>query len=78
MANKDRYQHTVRVLEAYEKNVSLALKWLHDTFKTTLKKDLTEADDVVLSIAKQLRQFRNEYIRIRANNKVYLPDWSSL
>lgn len=78
MANKDRYQHTVRVLEAYEKSLSLALKWLHDTFKKTLKNDLTEAEDVVLSIAKQLRQFRADYIRDRASNKFYSPDPSSI
>lgn len=78
MANKDRYQHTVRVLEAYEKSVSLALKWLYETFRKTLKKDLAEAEDVVLSIAKQLREFRTQYIRTRASNKFYLPDPSSI
>lgn len=78
IANKDRYQHTIRVLEAYEKSLSLALKWLYDTFKQTLKKDLTDAEEVVSAIAMQLRQFRTEYIRAKANNKLYLPDPSAI
>lgn len=78
MANTDRYQHTLNVFVAYETSLSSALKWMYETFKNTLKKDLTEAEDSVLKVAKQLRQIRVEYIQTRASNKLYLPDQSAV
>lgn len=53
-----RYRHTKEVFEAYEKNTSKALEWLHETYKRTLKKDLDDAEDSVLGLAKKLRQER--------------------
>lgn len=73
MADEDRLQHTGNVLNVYQTNVSLAIKWLHDTFKKSIKKDLDEAEDLVFTTAKKLRQFRVEYIKQMAGNKQYIP-----
>lgn len=73
MADEDRYHHTNNVLNVYQKNVSLAIKWLHETFKKSIKKDLDEAEDLVLTTAKKLRQFRVEYIKQLGGTKQYIP-----
>lgn len=73
MADEDRYQHTGNVLNVYQNNIQLAIKWLHETFKKSIKKDLDDAEDLVLTTAKKLRQFRIEYIKQIAGNKPYLP-----
>lgn len=73
MADEDRYEHTKNVLNVYQNNISMSIKWLHETFKKSVKKDLDEAEDLVLTTAKKLRQFRIEYIKQMAGNKQYLP-----
>ncbi|XP_058818716.1 uncharacterized protein LOC131681742 isoform X2 [Topomyia yanbarensis] len=72
MANPARYRHTKHVLEGFLKNVEMSVRWVHDTYSDTLKKDLLEADQSVLSIAKQLREIRTNYLRQRLGSKVYV------
>lgn len=74
IANIDRYQHSRRVFDVYHNSLIESIKWLHDVFKRTLKKDLDEAEDGVLTIAKKLRQYRVNFIQTRLGNKLYLPD----
>lgn len=73
VANADRYQHSGRVFDVYASSLTESIKWLHDVYKRTLKKDLDGAEDEVLTIAKKLRQFRANYIQMKIGNKLYLP-----
>lgn len=76
IANLERYQHTKTVLEAYKKNLSDSVAWLNDVFQKTLRKDLQEAEEAVVTLSKKLRQLRSDYIRtkigyrIQSSNKV--------
>lgn len=74
IANVDRYQHTLRVLTAYQNSLNESMKWLHETFKQTLKKDLIDAEEMVTMIAKRLRQHRINYIQMKIGNKQYARD----
>lgn len=74
IANTERYQHTRRVFDAYQRSLTESIQWLHDVFKRTLKKDLDDAEDGVLTIAKKLRQYRVSYIQIKIGNQLYLPE----
>lgn len=74
IANVDRYQHTLRVLTVYQESLNESMKWLHDTFKQTLKKDLADAEEIVSAIAKRLRQHRTNYIQVKIGNKLYTRD----
>lgn len=76
IANIDRYQHSRHVFDVYQNSLTESIKWLHDVFKRTLKKDLDDAEDVVLTIAKRLRQYRINYIQIKIGNKLYVPEES--
>lgn len=62
MSNASRFQHTRNVLESYQHNVSKSLNWLHDTFRKTIKANLSEAEGTVHLIAMQLRKERLNYI----------------
>ena len=72
MANPARYQHTKNVIESYQNNVDLALKWIHETFVKTLKKDFKEAENSVLTIAKRLRQERISYMNHTIGNEMFI------
>lgn len=70
IANNDRYQHTKTVLDAYRNSLSKSLQWLNDTFQTTLKKDLQEAENDVATLSKKIRQLRVEYIQSVAGRRL--------
>lgn len=72
MINPSRYRHTKNVLEGFQANVEKSVKWLHDTFNETLKKDFDESDQAVISIAKKLREIRKQYITQRMGYKPYV------
>ncbi|XP_029708670.1 uncharacterized protein LOC109407434 isoform X2 [Aedes albopictus] len=72
MVNPARYRHTKYVLEGFQANVDKSVKWLHDTFTGTLKKDFDEADQTVISIAKKLREIRKQYVSQRLGHKPYV------
>lgn len=74
IANVDRYRHSGRVFEAYQNSLTESIKWLHDIYKRTLKRDLDGAEDGVLTIAKKLRQYRATYIQMKIGNKLYSPE----
>lgn len=74
IANTERYHHSQRVFEVYRNSLNESIQWLHDVFKRTLKKDLDDAEDGVLTIAKRLRQYRANYIQIKIGNKLYVPE----
>lgn len=61
------------MFDAYQKSLAESVKWLHDTFKMSLKKDLDVAENDVISSAKKLREFRMDYIQIRIGNLLYVP-----
>lgn len=71
IANIDRYHHTQRVMNAYHESLDNSMKWLHETFERTLRKDLNDAENTVLAIAKRLRQHRMNYIQLKVGNKSY-------
>lgn len=73
MANSARYRHTKQVLDAYQNNVNLAVKWLHETFRKTLKVDLNEAENAVIEVAKQLRQERLTHMNRTIGHQTYVP-----
>lgn len=73
IANADRYQHTKNVLEAYQNGLSQSIKWLHEVFQNTLKKDLQEAENDVVQLARKLRQIRSDFIRAKIGYRVYAP-----
>ncbi|XP_055544403.1 uncharacterized protein LOC129729676 isoform X2 [Wyeomyia smithii] len=72
MANPSRYQHTKHVLEGFLCNLERATRWVHDTYQETMKKDLSEADQLVVSIAAELREIRRQYMSQRMGSKVYV------
>lgn len=73
LANPIRYNHTKRVLDAFQNNLNLAVTWLFDTFNKTLRKDLNHSEDNVVSLAKELRHERLEYIARTIGTNVYVP-----
>lgn len=74
IANRERYDHSHRVFAVYQQSLNNAMQWLQDVFKRTLKKDLDEAEDSVLTIAKKLRQYRVNIIQVKFGNKMYAPE----
>ncbi|XP_037034063.1 uncharacterized protein LOC119072860 isoform X2 [Bradysia coprophila] len=73
LANPVRYSHTKRVLDAFQNNVNLAVTWLFDTFNKSLRQDLHHSEDNVISLAKQLRNERLEYIARTIGTNLYVP-----
>lgn len=73
MANSIRYNHTKRVLDAYQNNLNLAVAWLFDTFNKSLRKDLNHSEDNVMALAKELRHERLEYIARTIGTNLYVP-----
>lgn len=73
VANPIRYGHTKRVLEAYQNNLDLAVKWLFETFNKSLRKDLNHSEDNVITLAKELRHERLEYIARTIGTNLYVP-----
>lgn len=73
IANTSRYQHTKDVISSFQNNTAKALEWLHETYKTTLRKDLDESDNVVVGLAKHLRDERIKYIKESVGNQIYVP-----
>ncbi|XP_055599512.1 uncharacterized protein LOC129748787 isoform X2 [Uranotaenia lowii] len=72
MANRDRYRHTKHVLEGFQHNVEKSVQWVHNTYQETLKKDLNEADQNVMLVAKQLREVRKRFLAQRFGAKIYV------
>lgn len=52
-------------------NVKKGMEWLQETYKKTLKKDLDTAEDMVLTIAKQLRQERVKNFNEIVGSRLY-------
>lgn len=73
LANPIRYNHTKRVLDAFQNNLNLAVTWLFDTFKKSLRKDLNHSEDNVTALAKELRHERLEYIARKIGTNLYVP-----
>lgn len=73
LANPIRYSHTKRVLDAFQNNVNLAVAWMFDTFNKSLRKDLHHSEDNVISLAKELRNERLEYIARTIGTSLYVP-----
>lgn len=75
LANPTRYNHTKRVLDAFQNNVNLAVTWLFDTFNKSLRNDLNHSEDNAASLAKELRHERLEHIaRVgKIGNSLYVP-----
>lgn len=74
IANNERYQHTKTVLETYKKSLSDSVTWLNDVFQKTLRKDLQEAEEVVATFSKKLRQLRSDYIRTKIGYRIQSSD----
>ncbi|KAJ6647894.1 hypothetical protein Bhyg_03118 [Pseudolycoriella hygida] len=72
LANPVRYDHTRRVLETFQNNLSLAVVWLFDTFNKTLRKDFNHSEDNVTSLAKELRHERLEFISRTIGTSLYV------
>ncbi|XP_053694217.1 uncharacterized protein LOC128742050 [Sabethes cyaneus] len=72
MANPSRYQHTKLVLEGFLCNLEKSVRWVYETYRATLKKDLSEADQSVTLIATKLRELRKQYISQRMGPKIYV------
>ncbi|XP_065080010.1 uncharacterized protein LOC135702881 [Ochlerotatus camptorhynchus] len=72
MVNPARFRHTKHVLEGFQANVEKSVEWIYSTYNNTLKKDLNDADQEVISIAKQLREIRQQYINQRMGSKTYV------
>lgn len=70
IADLERYQHTKTVLEAYRKSLIDSVAWLNDVFQKSLRKDLQEAEEVVATLSKELREFRSEYIRRKIGYRI--------
>ncbi|XP_037958695.1 uncharacterized protein LOC119688115 [Teleopsis dalmanni] len=60
IANLARYEHTSKVLAAYESNMSKGSTWLYETFNKTLRKDFDKAEETVRNLSKTLREHREE------------------
>lgn len=74
MANDARLRHTRDVFQAYEQNIIKAIEWLLETYKRTLKKDLDDAEDAVLTVAKKLRHERLKNFSEIVGNRNYVPN----
>lgn len=72
MVNTARFRHTKHVLEGFQENVEKSVEWIYSTYNDTLKNDLNVADQEVISIAKQLREIREQYINQRMSSKLYV------
>lgn len=64
VSNNDRYQHTFRVIKAYDSDVSKATHWLYETFDKTLRIDFDRANDTVDLLARALRVFREQHFQL--------------
>lgn len=73
IANDQRYQHTKDVISSFQSNTTKAMEWLHETYKNSLKKDLDDSDNVVIGLAKQLRDERMKYIKDTVGSQIYVP-----
>ncbi|XP_061386044.1 uncharacterized protein LOC133320967 [Musca vetustissima] len=60
IANVARYEHTTKVFVSYESNISKASAWLYETFNKTLRQDFERAEERVKTLAKNLRDHREE------------------
>lgn len=65
--------HTKYVLDAFHAGLTKSNIWLHETFQTTLKKELEEAENDIKELAGKLREIRSDYIRIKAGDRMYVP-----
>lgn len=73
LANPIRYNHTKKVLDSFQNNLSLAVTWLFDTFNKSLRKDLNHSEDNVIALAKELRHERLEHIARTIGTNLYVP-----
>lgn len=73
LANPIRYNHTKRVLDAFQNNLNLAVTWLFETFNKSLRKDINHSEDNVITLAKELRHERLEYIARTIGTNLYVP-----
>ncbi len=72
LANPVRYNHTKRVLDAFQNNLNLAVAWLFDTFNKSLRKDLNHFEENVITLAKELRHQRLEHIARTVGSNLYV------
>lgn len=73
IANDSRYQHTKDVINSFQNNTAKALEWLHETYKNSLRKDLDDSDNIVIGLAKHLRDERIKYIKDSVGSQIYVP-----
>lgn len=61
-------------MDAFHQGLNKSTIWLHETFTETLKKDFTDAENEVRTLALDLREIRAEYFRTSpAGNLPYVP-----
>lgn len=74
LANESKSKHILEIYQSYSSNILKAIEWVQETYKRTLKKDLDDAEDAVLTVAKKLRHERlNNYSEI-VGNRIYVPN----
>lgn len=72
IANIDRYRHSQRVFDVYQRSLGDSTKWIGDKFRETLKKDFDDSGDTMQAIAKQLRQIRLSDLHSKIGNRLFV------
>lgn len=64
LPNAQRLKQIRKILEIYQRNTELALKWLHSTYEKTLAANFREAETNVGALTKKLRDERLKFFDI--------------
>lgn len=70
MISADRCKQIKVILNVFHKNTIEALKWVHDTYQTTVQKNFQEAESNVQAVAKKIRNERLRFIGVTMGRNV--------
>ncbi|XP_059619261.1 uncharacterized protein LOC132263495 [Phlebotomus argentipes] len=73
MVNEKKYEQAKKAFEDFQEILTGTLSWLQNTFSESLGKDIRDSEEVMVQLAKRLRQERLKFIATQFRHGVYLP-----